>query len=208
MNCPGDPSSTEIVQSYFSLLRINVMTFSTLLQILLSELERQLSDDSQTTGNRPGSGSAKLTAVIRRVLPGLRHYSSWLASNAAILAAGVGDVTLKVQVQELWKIYADTLTLLVSTFPVSSLPPPVEYLLVEDEDTLGFKPLDNDNTQRRYYIEDTGSRKPKSHDRGVHRQHPNIEMFARIRDLLTDGMVIHSQVVSAWMLAINDRADA
>ena len=197
MNSPGDPSSAEIVQSFFNLLRINVMTFFTLLQVLLLELERQVSDDSQDTGDGPGSGSVKLTAVTRRVLPGLRYYSSWLASNAAILAAGVGDVALNVQVQELWKIYANTLTFLVSTFPVSGLPPPVEYLLEEDEDTIGFKPLDNDNVQRRYYIEATGSRKPKSHDRGIHRQHPNIEMFARIRDLLTDGMVIHSQEVCA-----------
>lgn len=130
-----------------------------------------------------------------RVLPGLRHYSSWLITNGAILAAGVGDTVLTVQVKELWKTYANALTLLVATFPVSQLPPPVEYLLEEDEDTLGFKPFINEITQRRYHDEETGYQKPKWHDRGVHRHHPNVEMLGRIRDLLADAMVMHSQEV-------------
>lgn len=103
---------------------------------------------------------------------------------------------LAVQVREMWRLYAHALTLLVTTFPVSALPPPVEYLLEEDEDTQGFKPLMNENTQRRYYSEETGSQKPTWHDRGVQRHHPNLEMLGRIRDLLTDGMVLHSQEVT------------
>jgi len=182
------------VHSFFFLLRVNVKTLFTLLQVLLPELEHSVTEDSQ--GNGTGSGSAKLTAVLRRVLPGLRHYSSWLISNATILAAGVGDTMLTVQVKGLWKIYANALTLLVSTFPVSGLPSSVEYLLEEDEDTLGFKPFMNENIQRRYYSEDTGSQKPRWHDHGVHRHHPNLEMLGRVRDLLTDGMVLHSQEVT------------
>jgi len=182
------------VQSFFFLLRVNVKTLSTLLQVLLSELECSVTEISQGKGT--GSGSGTLTAITRRVLPALRQYSSWLMSNATILAAGVGDAVLTVQVTELWKIYAHALTLLVTTFPVSALPPPVEYLLEEDEDTLGFKPFMNEITQRRYYSEDTGSQKPKWHDQGVHRHHPNLEMLGRIRDLLTDGMVLHAQEVT------------
>lgn len=191
----GDPSSTETVQSYFSFLCVNVMTFFTLLRILLSELERCMGDDSQRKDSGSGTGSVKLSTITRRVLPGLRHYSSWLTSNAAILAAGVGDTALSIQVKELWKIYANALTLLVSTFPVSGLPAPIEYLLEEDEDTLGFRPLDNKHAQRRYNSETTGARKPKWHDRGIHRQHPNVEMLGRIRDFLIDGMVIHTREV-------------
>ncbi len=170
------------------------MTFFTLLQLLSSELERCVDGDSQTNAN--GTGSAKLSAVTRRVLPGLRQYSSWLISNAPILAAGVGDIALNVQFKELWKIYANALTLLISTFPVSGLPLPIEYLLEEDEDTLGFKPLDNEHAQRRYYTGTTGFRKPKWHDQGVHRQHPNIEMLGRVRDIIIEGMVLQSREVS------------
>lgn len=169
-------------------------TLFTLLQVLRLELERPVVENSQANGT--GSGSGKLTSATRRVLPGLRHYSSWFIHNATILAAGVGDTMLTVQIKELWKMYASALTLLVSTFPVSGLPPPLEYLLEEDEDTLGFKPFMNENNQRRYYSEDTGSQKPKWHDRGVQRHHPNLEMLGRIRDLLIDGMVLHSQKVT------------
>ena len=183
-----------MLQAFFNHLRINVVTLFTLLQVLLSEFDRSI--DGNSPSNIKGSGSAKLSVMMRRLLPALRHYSSWLISNATILSAGVGDPTLSVRVQELWKVYANTLTILVSSFPVSSLPSPIEYLLEEDEDTLGFKPFDNERVHRKYCSEATGSRKPKWHDRGAHRQHPNIEMLGRIRDILTDGMVIVSQQVS------------
>ena len=184
-----------MLQSYFNFLRLNVVTFFTLLKILVVELERDTAEYLQSSGT--GSRYEKLTIVTRRMLPGLRNYSSWLASNVMILAAGVGDITLNIQVKEFWTIYAKALTLLVLTFPVCDLPPPVEYLLEEDEETLAFKPLDNEHAQRRYYNEVTGLRKPKWHDRNIQRQHPNIEMLCRIRDFLTDGMVIQSQEVSA-----------
>lgn len=132
------------------------------------------------------------------MLPALRQYSSWLLSNAEILAAQVGDNVLNVQVRELWKIYATTLTLLTSTFFVSELPQ-IEYLLDEDEDTVGFKPLDNENTKRRYYKEvNLGFQKPRYHDRGIQRHHPNVEMLGRIRDLLTDGMIQHLDDVGSF----------
>ena len=170
-------------------------TFFALLQVLLPELERSVSEDSQSNG----AGSAKITAVTRRVLPALRQYSSWLLSNVEILVAQVGDNVLNVQVRELWKIYATTLTFLASTFPVSELPQ-IEYLLDEDEDTVGFKPLDNESTKRRFYDEiNLSAQKPKYHDRGVQRHHPTVEMLGRIRDLLTEGMIQHSDDVSCFL---------
>lgn len=133
------------------------------------------------------------------MLPALRQYSSWLLSNAEILVAQVGDNVLNVQIRELWKIYATTLTLLTSTFSVSELPQ-VEYLLDEDEDTVGFKPLDNEVTKRRFYDEiNLAAQKPKYHDRGVQRHHPTVEMLGRIRDLLTDGMIQHLDDVSCFL---------
>ena len=127
-------------------------------------------------------------------------YSSWLLTNAVILAAQVGDNVLNVQVRELWKIYATALTLLTSTFAVSQFAvsqlPEVDYLLDEDENTIGFKPLDNETTKRKYYAGVGFSvQKPKYHDQGIQRHHPNVEMLGRIRDLLTDGMLQHSNEV-------------
>lgn len=174
---------------------MNVKTFFTLLQVLLPELERFVSDDTQEDATGPRtSGSAKLTAVTRRLLASLRQYSSWLVSNASILAAQAGDASLSVEVREFWKIYASTLTLLASTFPVSELPS-VEYLLEEDVDTLGFKPFMNEHTTRRYHSADSVSPRPKFYDQGVKRSHPNVEMYGRIRDFLTDGMFLQLQEV-------------
>ena len=173
-------------------------TFFALLQVLLPELERSVSEDIQSNDIAPVSGHAKITAVTRRVLPALRQYSSWLLSNAEILAAQVGDNVLDVQVRELWKIYATTLTLLTSTFRIAELPE-IEYLFEEDEATVGFKPLDNKNTKQRYYTGvDLILQKPKYHDQGIQRHHPNVEMLGRIRDLFIDGMIQHSDDVGSF----------
>jgi hypothetical protein len=163
--------------------RINVKTFFTLLQVLLAELERLATEDSENTDMT--AGSDKVTAVTRRILPALRHYSSWLLSNSGSLLAQKEekDTPLSIQITEFWKIYANTLTLLASTFDVTRLPE-VEYLLGEDEETLGFKPLINEATVRRY--QDTnGQQKPHP---GVERSHPNIEMLYRIREFVIDGL--------------------
>ena len=202
-------ASPETLHSFFFLQRLNVRTFFALLQVLLPELERSVSDDIRNNGSVPSSKTARITAVMRRVLPALRQYSSWLLSNAEfLLEAQVGDNVSNVQIRELWKIYATTLTLLTSTFCDYELPQ-VEYLLDEDEDTVGFKPLDNENTKRKYYDgPNLDIRKPKHHDRGVQRHHPNVEMLGRIRDLLTDGMIHHSDDVGFFYDMSGVEADA
>ncbi len=158
-------------------------------------MERSVSEDVQSNGIAPSSKSGTITAILRRVLPALRQYSSWLLSSVEILTAEAGDNVVNVQIRELWTIYATTLTLLMSTFPDYEMPH-IEYLLDEDEGTVGFKPLDNERTKRRFYDEvNLVDRKPKHHDRGLQRHHPNVEMLGRIQGLLIDGVVLHSDDV-------------
>lgn len=175
--------------------RINVKTFFTLLQILLAELERFATEDSDSKESQPGS--EKVTVVARRVLPALRNYSSWLLTNCGSLTAQKQDkdTALSVQIQEFWKIYANTLTLLASTFDIySNLE--VEYLLEEDEETLGFKPLIDDATSRRYLVSENGRTKPRMLGPGIERNHPNIEMLYRIREFVIDGLYLINSSVS------------
>ena len=141
------------------------------------------------------NSTGRTTAVARRVLPVLRHYSSWLAIRAEILIAEVGDSPLNVQIKELWKTYANTLTLLASTFSSADLPV-IDYVLEEDEDILGFKPLKHECREWRYRDEVSGIRKPKYHDQGVEVHHTNIEMLGRIRDLIMDGLKLQLVEVS------------
>jgi hypothetical protein len=165
------------------LQRINVKTYFTLLQILLAEVERFAVEDSTKDAK---VGADKVTVVVRRILPALRNYSSWLLTVSNYLVAyNEKDTPLAVQLIEFWKIYANTLTLLASTFDVVHLPE-VDYLLEEDEETLCFIPLSKGTSRR--YLDAHGQQKPSMNDPGVERSHPNIEMLYRIREFVIDGL--------------------
>ncbi|KAL9103499.1 MAG: hypothetical protein Q9163_001455 [Psora crenata] len=144
-------------------------------------------------GNR--FGSPTVTAKMRRVIPSLRQYSSWLVSQAAILAGQTADASLNALAGDLGKLYIHVLNLLLGAFSVSDLPC-IEYMLEEDEETIGFAPLDGpeyERMKRRYYQNDTVSRKPKWHGKGIKRLHPTKEMLGRVGDLLADGLYLHTQ---------------
>ncbi|KAJ5619007.1 hypothetical protein N7510_002991 [Penicillium lagena] len=174
--------------------RINVKTFFTLLQILLVELERFAVDDPSNKENK--NGPDKVTVVARRILPALRHYSSWLLTTSDFLATQKEEIdsSLSIQIKEFWKIYASTLSLLASTFDIVRLPE-IDYLLEEDEESLGFAPLDQEATSRRY-AGINNQPKPRMNDSGVERSHPNMEMLYRIREFVIDGLdlVVRKQI--------------
>ncbi|KAF2660108.1 hypothetical protein K491DRAFT_675132 [Lophiostoma macrostomum CBS 122681] len=175
---------SPLVRAYFYYLRLNVKSFFTLLQILQSELER-LSEGYDVTKNGDCAPqlSDKITVVARRVLPGLRLYSTWFSKWWHVLNANVADTLTTVEVQELWKAYAATLTLLASSFPAAQLPSD-NYMLEEDTETIGFQPLVSPETMKLWYNDEI--LKEKWTD--LERNHPNIEMLMRVRDLLVDGL--------------------
>lgn len=186
----ADPETPEILQSFLFFQRLNVKSMFTLLQVLQPEFEGLADAETENEDELSSTELNQISVVARRVLPAARHYSSWLTSNTAILInQQTRDTSLSVQIKELWKIYASTLTLLASTFPVSALTA-IDYLLDEDEDTLGFKPFENERAQGRYYHPGFATKKPKWHHKGVERQHPNLEMFGRIRDFLAEGLAL------------------
>lgn len=187
LTAPGSNPPPNILRTYFYFLRLNVKTFFTLLQVMQPELERLSEGDDVThhNGDRPPQLSDKITAVARRVLPGLRLYSTWFARFWNVLEASLADTLSKVEVQELWKSYAETLSLLASSFPADRLPSD-SYMLEEDTDTIGFQPLVSPETLKLWY--NGGDMKQKWTD--LERNHPNIEMLMRIRDLLVDGLVL------------------
>ncbi|KAI9791975.1 MAG: hypothetical protein M1816_003244 [Peltula sp. TS41687] len=181
------PESKENYQAFFSFLRLNVKTFTSLLQILQMELDRPVTNDNRSHDKNGGdTKTEKIKPGTRRVLPGLRNYSSWLVSNSALLVAGVGDESLCVQIKEMWRTYATSLTLLAATFPAVELPLNT-YLLEEDVDTLGFKPFTVDRVRRRYQS-DGGQRKPRYYDAGINRNDEDTEMLGRVREILTEGL--------------------
>lgn len=131
----------------------------------------------------------KITVITRRVLPALRQYSTWLVSRSRIIT-GIPDPAVKVHINELHKMYADVLTRLANFFHARDLPE-VSYLLEEDETTIGFKPFQDPNLDPacNLYI-DGDALKPRITDPGVERSHPNIEMLARVRDIMLCGLTL------------------
>ncbi|KAF2874127.1 hypothetical protein BDV95DRAFT_488515 [Massariosphaeria phaeospora] len=178
-----DTPPDNIMRTYFYYLRLNVKTFFTLLQVLQLELERiSEGDDVTHNGDHPRQLSDKITAVARRTLPGLRLYSTWFARYWHVLNANIAETLTSVEVRELWKAYAATLTLLTSSFPSNQLPTD-DYMLEEDTDTIGFEPLVSPYTK-----EDSPMKKRWTD--GQVRNHPNIEMLMRVRDLLLQGVYL------------------
>jgi hypothetical protein len=175
------------MRTYFYYLRLNVKTFFILLQVLQPELDRlsEGNDVKHQNGERTMQLSDKITAVARRILPGLRLYSTWFTRYWKVLNANIADTINTVDVQELWKAYAATLSLLASSFPVDQLPKEV-YILEEDTDTIGFEPLIHPDTMKVWYNGD--KMKPKWSE--INRNHPNVEMLMRVKDLLIDGLLL------------------
>lgn len=183
------------MRAFVLLLRLNVKTFFTLLQILLPELEPYMIEN--VAGESPNI-SERLTATARRILPALRQYSSWLLSNSCLLIAMQSDAFISVHLNEFWKIYANALTLLITTFPVVDLPV-VEYMLDEDEDTIAFKPLCNEHTRLRYFEPDVTRMRSRSGGI-VERNHPNVEMLSRIRGFVADAVQLCKDQVRTMRL--------
>lgn len=170
-----------------------------LLQVLSPELDHDLSGEELPQGtlvSRNDKPREKITAVARRVLPALRQYNTWLASQVHILTGDINPA-LKMHVSEMWNMYAIVLTKLINFYPVADLPV-LPYLLEEDEATLGFEPFRNPNLfpnlfpECDLFTDIAGVPKVHSTDLGVERSHPNIEMQARIRDIIVTAAKLES----------------
>ena len=174
-----------MVTAYLFFLRLNTRTFHTLLRFLLAELKEYAEEDIDASKTSKNDLANRITVVTRRILPGLRLYSSWFTKNWDTLAAELDDLILRAQIQDLWRCYAEALTTLVKVFPADLLPS-VKYLLEEDVETVSFAPLISELTRWIWFSE--GKLKPKFSDPRVDRSHPNDEMLVRIRDLIVNGL--------------------
>jgi hypothetical protein len=182
-------------------LTFNLKVFFVLLGILVSEFADL--EETADYGDISRDGSEKLSPVVRRVLPALRHYSSWLRSSCSSLHRQT-DETVVAHVREFWKRYAEALTVLTTTFDVADLPS-VDYLLEEDLDTVAFIPLSSGISIDRY--REDNRTKPKIGDIGVQRLHPNQEMLARVRGLVLDGIQIVMGDVGVFHLCMTSNTD-
>lgn len=174
----AQPDHDEYMQSYYYYVRINIKTFSMLLETYCTDLEK-------TTDVEPLD---RLTTVARNVLPVLRLSSAWLLTNARLLATGLHD-SLREMIDIFWVTYTQSLSFVASLFPVKDLPE-LSYLFEEDVESISFKPLECDRTRQNWSFENSAIRKPKYSDKSLQRLTPNQEMLARVRNLLLDGLLL------------------
>ncbi|KAI4289499.1 MAG: hypothetical protein L6R35_001234 [Caloplaca aegaea] len=176
----GAPELSQIELAFKSFQRLNIRTFSTILLLLKSAYESRAKEYGSKEVN-------VVTSTARRLLPSLRYCSSWLMSRAALLAAYLSDLTMGAIIKEFWKAYVETLTIILSNTNFEDLPRP-DYLLEEDEEIIGFKPLQEEQSPQKRLNPEAITRKPKCHEHGIKRHHPDIEMLCRIRDLVEDAI--------------------
>jgi hypothetical protein len=131
-------------------LQFNARTFFTLMQILQPELAGAGKKSIDSLQDQEMDASERLTSVARRVLPGLRQYTSWLSWLLESLVADSDDL-LGTHVEKLFKMFANTLNLIQATFPMDELPA-IDYLLEEDEDVIGFCPKIEASLKSRFYL--------------------------------------------------------
>ena len=143
--------------------------------------------------------ATRLTDISRRILPALRLYSSWLLPMTHLLEGLSTDDLLRDAIDQLWPIYAKVVDLVAAIFPIWDLEDlsEVTYLLEEDAETLEFKPLMNEKTNKIWFNKHTGVSKPRFSDRGVERASVDGEMLARIKDFLFDGLFLANDDDSA-----------
>jgi hypothetical protein len=161
--------------SFFSFLRINLRTYTTLLEILQDDLV-------EVTRATKGMGDVELTNKIlvasARVLPSLRVYSCWLQQNYELLLGLKTDATLASSIEGFWKAYGRTLDLVGRNFDVWELESySVPYMLEEDVGTLGFKPLTHNfgGNVNVWKLRPSGIEKPRFSDRDITRFSPAEE---------------------------------
>jgi tetratricopeptide (TPR) repeat protein len=178
------PDQHKFMQSYFFFLRLNVKFFTAILEVYRVDLEKHLEEHTEAS-----SLVDKLTDLARHVLPALRLYSTWLLSNAHIVAARVGDEPFQKAMDYFWHIYAKTLSVMAFNFSFRELGE-VPYQLEEDVDAFGLKPLNSDKSRKLWVDDAPGKAKAKHNDEGINRLDSNQEMLGRVRELLFDALLL------------------
>lgn len=184
--------------------------FRALLGTFQSELERHIRDEPSSSVGLDKAGFRKGPYIARQVLPALRLYSSWLMANTTTLKVNNGNEEFNEQMNELWKVYAETLTLIASTYSLGLLEAAkLRCVLYEDEMTLGFSMFMDESVRHRSCMGEDVFQKPGYHDNSssVQRRHPNNEMLGRVRDLLIDGALMIHERVWCDIYSLNSNTD-
>lgn len=180
-------------QSFYLVQRFNIETFSALLKILARELDTTLqsgTDDTQIADRQAASTS------IRRILPHLRQYSSWLLTNIKLVLEPRHASTRKCT-ERLWKSYIQALNMLLKAYPIKTIAE-IHHLLEEDEDTLAFAPF-SDKVGGWRYRNEVDATKPAFISSTQSQRPVEDETQFRARELVVDALRLSNAQVSHFI---------
>ncbi|KID80052.1 Telomerase activating protein Est1, partial [Metarhizium brunneum ARSEF 3297] len=174
------PESMSLAAFYQFTLRFNALFISHFCVAFESELKEAASEDMGSDGSN--NVPTKITPILEALLPVLRLYSMWLTAcrgEVSAAAQAFGGVIPRL-VQNLAKV----LTLLC-IFTYSQALSNCPYLLAEDLEIRGFRPLSEETIpqQCRCFCTEDGSPKTYLQDHSS-RLEPSQENLARILDIL------------------------
>ncbi|KAI1143600.1 hypothetical protein F5Y05DRAFT_133 [Hypoxylon sp. FL0543] len=187
-------------QSAQFLLRFNIRT----VLILLRVLKAGLLDESATSPAPEGEDEDEKNAespicfsqLLMKLYPLFRIYISWI--YVCRTDANKYREYLEPYISDVYRLLADTLTLLNGTIDQATTTTPSKYLLPEDTEALGLRPLSDRNLPLFVYAEDLpGLDPPKKHKVRKPRQRtfgrkyrPWTEAIWRMRDIVYCGVLL------------------
>jgi hypothetical protein len=192
----GGTDSTKHAEASFFFLRHNVRTFLELLKHLHDQLEEHSREELAT--NQDSIGTGKIPPVSEPAMFAIRLYSLWFTKNWMFLqqcmSSDQADPRTAHYIRELFTIFAPVLNLIFEQYPLGDVTATaeLEYLLKEEEQTMGFLPLHCDSTMDVWM---KGS-EFKSVLRTVKSEEQvKMEHLVRLRDIFARGVAISQEAV-------------
>ena len=139
-----------------------------------------------------------ITPVVRRILPGLRLYSSWLLYSLESMTTPVAVNLLAT----FWENYVQALNCLLTSLDLTQGIPAIDYLLEEDELTIGLSFFATNTRVSNRFLRKNGTVKPNPSNGQTQREHPTQEMLGRVVDFIADAVGIAQSVVCRILLLL------
>ncbi|KAI5922151.1 hypothetical protein F4810DRAFT_297619 [Camillea tinctor] len=199
-------------QSCQFLLRFNICTVLTLLRVLKNAMRDEPTTDADS-GNEGDSseGTIMFNPDIMRLLPLLRIYISWIYVTRADLVRY--QEYLEPFVRDVYRLLADTITLLNTYVDEAKAVSPSKYLLVEDTEALGLRSLCDRKLPLFFQVE--GHQGPNPSRRQKTRKprqivfgrqfKPQTEAIWRIRDIVCCGVFLAGSAKFPFALIVESK---
>ncbi|KAI5867951.1 hypothetical protein GGS23DRAFT_4071 [Durotheca rogersii] len=187
-------------QSCQFVLRFNIRTILILLRLLktkiLEESATSSASDHEGEVGEEAESVICFSPILMKLLPLLRLYISWIyVARADVIKY---QAYLGPYVRDVYRFLADTLTLLNSTIGQAAATTSSKYLLPEDTEALGLRPLGDRDLPLFLQVKDVRSasqskkhKAPKPRQRAFGRQYkPRTEAIWRVRDIAYCGILL------------------